>query len=133
MARMRRRALLGWLLAAVVSAIALGAPAKVVPRCTAYFTPAFTDTAYQKDATDRVLKAWKAPAGAPVGKKTVLIALIAQDGKLAGLRDNMTTGFKPWDDAAVAAVKAAAPFPPLPKSWSFPTMEVHFHFEAAAK
>jgi protein TonB len=109
------------------------AAAKVVPRFTAYFTPAFTDAAYQKVAADKVLKAWHAPAGAPVGKKTVLIALIAQDGKLAGLRDNMTTGFKPWDDAAVAAVKAAAPFPPLPKSWTFPTMEVHFHFEAAGK
>ena len=63
----------------------------------------------------------------------VLIALIAKDGTLAGLRDHLTTGFKPWDDAAIAAVKAAVPFPPLPKSWGHPTMEVHFHFEAAAK
>jgi protein TonB len=124
---------------ALVMAILLlagAAPAqagKIVPRFTAYFTPAFTDAAYQKVAADKVLKAWKAPAGAPVGKKTVLIALIGSDGKLAGLRDHMTTGFKPWDDAAIAAVKAAAPFPPLPKSWGFPTMEVHFHFEAAAK
>ena len=110
-----------------------GAAGRVVPRFTAYFTSAFTDAAYQKVAADKVLKAWKAPAGAPVGKKTVLIALIGADGKLAGLRDHVTTGFKPWDDAAVAAVKAAAPFPPLPKSWTFPTLEVHFHFEAAAK
>lgn len=122
------------LLAAAVLAgsAALAAP-KVVPRFTAYFTSAFTDAAYQKTAADKVLKAWKAPAGAPVGKKTVLIALIGTDGKLAGLRDNLTTGFKPWDDAAIAAVKAAAPFPPLPKSWKYPTLEVHFHFEAAAK
>ncbi|HEX4823789.1 MAG TPA: TonB C-terminal domain-containing protein [Candidatus Polarisedimenticolaceae bacterium] len=112
------------------SAFAAG---KIVPRFTAYFTPAFTDVAYQKVAAEKVRKAWHAPAGAPVGKKTVLIAEIATDGKLSGLRENMLTGFKPWDDAAVAAVKAAAPFPPLPKSWTFPTMEVHFHFEAAAK
>lgn len=111
----------------------LVAAGKVVPRFTAYYTPAFTDTAYQKVAADRVLKAWKAPAGAPVGKKTVLITLIATDGKLAGVRENMTTGFKPWDDAAIAAVMAAAPFSPLPKSWAYPTLEVHFHFEAAAK
>jgi len=108
-------------------------PAKVVPRFTAYFASAFTDAAYQKVAADKVLKAWKPPAGAPVGKKTVLIALIAQDGKLAGLRDNMTTGFKPWDDAATAAVMKAAPFAPLPKSWTLGPLEVHFHFEAAAK
>ena len=104
-----------------------------VPRFTAYFTPAFTDAAYQKEAAARVLKAWKAPPGAPVGKKTVLIAQIARDGSLAGLRDNMTTGFKPWDDAAVAAVRKAAPFAPLPRSWPHPTMEVHFHFEAAKR
>lgn len=109
------------------------AAGKVVPRFNAYFTPAFTDAAYQKEAAAKILKAWKPAAGAPVGKKTVLIALIGKDGRLAGLRDHMTTGFKPWDDAAVAAVKNAAPFPPLPGSWTFPMMEVHFHFEAAAK
>ncbi len=102
-------------------------------RFNAYFTPAFTDAAYQKEAAAKVLKAWKLPAAAPKGKKTVLIALIAKDGKLAGLRDHLMTGSKPWDDAAIAAVKNAAPFAPLPKSWEFPTMEVHFHFEATAK
>ena len=116
-----------------LSAAPAAPPAKVVPRFTAYFTSAFTDAAYQKVAADKVLKAWKPAAGAPVGKKTVLIALIAPDGKLAGLRDNMTTGFKPWDEAATKAVMSAAPFPPLPKSWTLGTLEVHFHFEAAAK
>jgi protein TonB len=116
-----------------LSAAPAAPSAKVVPRFTAYFTSAFTDAAYQKVAADKVLKAWKPAAGAPVGKKIVLIALIAQDGKLAGLRDNGTTGFKPWDDAATKAVMTAAPFPPLPKSWTYGTLEVHFHFEAAAK
>jgi periplasmic protein TonB len=117
-------------LAAGLHAMAAG---KVVPRFTAYFTPAFTDAAYQKAAADKILKKWKAPAGAPVGKRTVVMAQIAKDGSLASVQDNMVTGFKPWDDAARAAVKGAAPFPPLPKSWTYPTMEVHFHFEAAAK
>ena len=102
-------------------------------RFNAYFTPAFTDAAYQKAAAAKVLKAWKPPASAPVGKKTVLIAQIAKDGTLAGLRDHLLTGAKAWDDAAIAAVKNAVPFSPLPKSWGFPTMEVHFHFEAVAK
>src|SRR6516162_5816640 len=110
----------------LVASAALAAPAvKPVPR--------FTDTAYQKIAADKVLKAWKSAPGAPVGKKTVLIALIGKDGTLQGLRENMTTGFKPWDDAATKAVKDAQPFPPLPASWQYPTLEVHFHFEAAAK
>lgn len=98
-------------------------------RFNAYFTPAFTDSDYQKEAAAKVLKAWKPVAGAPVGKKTVLIASIAQDGTLAGLIDHLLTGFKPWDAAAIAAVKKAAPFAPLPRSWAFATMEVHFHFE----
>lgn len=102
-------------------------------RLTAYFTPAFTDVAYQKDASAKILKVWKSPPGAPVGKRTVLIARIAKDGTLAGLDNHLMTGFKPWDDAAIAAVKKAAPFAPLPKSWAYPTMEVHFHFEVAAK
>jgi len=130
MSRLLRAAVLASSLLAGSSPSAAG---KVVPRFTAYFTPAFTDAAYQKAAAGKVLATWKAPAGAPVGKKTVLLAQIARDGTLAGLRDHMSTGFKPWDDAAVAAVKAAAPFAPLPKSWPHPTMEVHFHFEAAAK
>jgi periplasmic protein TonB len=134
MAAMRRTALPLALAAILLAGPPVGAAGgKVVPRFTAYFTPAFTDAAYQKTAADRVMKGWKAPAGAPLGKKTVLIALIAKDGTLAGLRDHLTTGFKPWDDAAIAAVKAAVPFPPLPKSWGHPTMEVHFHFEAASK
>ena len=102
-------------------------------RFNAYFTPAFTDAAYQKAAAAKVLKSWKPPAAAPTGKKTVLIAQIAKDGTLSGLRDHVMTGSKPWDDAAIAAVKNAAPFSPLPKAWGFPTMEVHFHFEAVAK
>jgi protein TonB len=103
------------------------------PHFTAYFTPAFTDAAYQKEAAAKIQKAWKPVSGAPAGKKTVLIAEIARDGTLAGLRDQLMTGYKPWDDAAVAAVKKAMPFSPLPKSWTYPTMEVHFHFEVGAK
>ena len=59
--------------------------------------------------------------------------MIGRDGKLMGLRDHMMTGSKPWDDAAIAAVKAAAPFDALPAPYPEPTLEVHFHFEAAAK
>jgi protein TonB len=103
------------------------------PRFNAYFTPAFTDAAYQQAAAGKVLKAWKPPSGAPAGKLTVLIAKIAKDGTIAELKEHEKTGFAPWDDAALAAVKKAAPFPPLPKSWEYPTMEVHFHFEVGAK
>ena len=48
------------------------------PHFTAYFTPAFTDAAYQKEAVAKIQKAWKPVSGAPAGKKTVLIAEIAE-------------------------------------------------------
>jgi protein TonB len=99
-------------------------------RFNAYFTTGFTDAAYQQEAAAQVLKAWKPPKAAPVGKKTVLRAEISRDGKLAGLIDHQMTGDKAWDAAAIAAVRSAVPFKPLPKSWPHPTMEVDFHFEA---
>lgn len=117
----------------LLAATAATAAPKVVPRFTAYFSPAFTDAAYQKAAAAKVQKGWKPVAGPAVGKKTVLIAMIGRDGKLMGLRDHMMTGSKPWDDAAIAAVKSAVPFDALPASYPQPTLEVHFHFEAAAK
>ena len=127
---LRRAALTALFLIATTGVLA--AP-KVVPRFNAYFSPAFTDAAYQKAAAAKVMKGWKPAAGPAVGKKTVLIAMIGRDGKLMGLRDHMMTGSKPWDDAAIAAVKAAVPFDKLPASYPQPTLEVHFHFEAAAK
>ena len=118
------------MIAALIAASSLLLPAG---RFTAYFTPAFADEAYQKKAVAKILEVWKSPAGAPAGKRTVLIAQIAKNGTLADLQNHLMTGFKPWDDAAIAAVKKAAPFAPLPKSWTFPTMEVHFHFEVVWK
>jgi len=37
------------------------------------------------------------------------------------------TGKKGWDAAALRAVKAAAPFDPLPAGFSHPSVQVHFH------
>ena len=44
-------------------------------RFNAYFTPAFTDAAYQKEAAAKILKAWKPVAGAPAGTTQRGIAL----------------------------------------------------------
>lgn len=96
---------------------------------TVYFTQGFDDQAWQTEAYEKVAKAWK-PAGAPVkGAKCVLIAIVAKDGEISGLRSNLSSGAKAWDDSAVEAMKAASPFPALPKSWRHATLEVHWHFE----
>jgi protein TonB len=98
-----------------------------------YFQSNFTDAAHQKKTFDRVAKAWKAPAAAQVpevGKKTVVQAVIGKDGKLFSAVVSMSSGRKGWDDAVLAAVKRAAPFDPLPSSFHYPTVEVHFHVAA---
>ncbi len=72
------------------------------------------------------------PASFPaVGKKTVVQAVITREGKLASAMISMASGSKPWDEAALAAVKDAAPFDPLPAGYSYPSVEIHFHFALA--
>jgi hypothetical protein len=120
-----RAVMTGVLMAAVVSA-ALAASA----RLNGYFAPDFKDAAYQRKAVDKVIKSWKPPAPFPaVGKKTVVISRIARDGALVETRFNLKAGSEGWDDAAMAAVKSAAPFAALPKSYGQPVLEVHWHFE----
>jgi protein TonB len=62
-----------------------------------------------------------------VGKKAVVQAVIAKDGALATTEVSMSSGKKGWDAAALKAVKAAAPFDPLPAGFSYPSVQVHFH------
>ncbi len=99
------------------------------PSLNAYFQKTLTDTAYQKKVFEKVAKSWKAPPSFPaVGKKTVVQAVITKEGKLASATVSMESGAKSWDDAALGAVKAAAPFDPLPAAFAYRSVEVHFHF-----
>lgn len=116
--------------AAAVLAIAAAAPLLAAgrPSLNAYFQSTLKDTAYQKKTFDRVAARWKAPAKVPaVGKKTVVQARIAKDGKLISTEVSMSSGVTAWDAAAQAAVKNAAPFDPFPAGYNDPTLEVHFH------
>lgn len=108
---------------------AAAAPAPRRPKVTAYFAKGFDDAAWQKDAHDRFVKAWK-PASLPAaGKKTVVITVIARDGTITGATEHAFSGSAAWDKAAFAAVRAANPLPPLPRTWPHATLEVHWHFE----
>lgn len=108
------------------------APAAGQPRLNAYFASHFTDLAYQKAALDKVAKAWKPPAPLPApGRKTVVIAGLGRDGKIIDTRLHMKSGDDAFDAAALAALRGAAPFAPLPKSFTEAGVEVHWHFEVA--
>ena len=129
-----------WILIGVV-ALALApaaaenraAPAKGTPRLNVYFTKGFDDAAWQRGAFDKVAKAWKASAPPAVGRKAVVIATITRDGKLLDAKVSTASGSEAWDLAALEAVRKAAPYPPLPKSWADSSVEAHFHFEFPAK
>jgi protein TonB len=115
---------------AIAAAVPLLAAGK--PSLNVYFQKTLTDTAYQKKVFEKVAKAWQMPASLPaVGKKTVVQAVITKDGKLASAVITMQSGAKAWDGAALAAVKSAAPFEPLPKEYAWRSVEVHFHFALA--
>lgn len=116
--------------AVTVLAWAGGAGTSPKPVLNVYFPTNLQDAAYQQAAFNKVAKAWKPAAPLPeAGKKTVVVATIDRAGKLTGTYFNLVSGSKPWDEAALAAVKAASPFPPLPQGVKESTVEVHWHFE----
>lgn len=113
------------LLLCALSAFAAGRPELKI-----YFQSNLTDAAYQKKTFDRVVKGWKAPAAPqipPVGKKTVVQAVIARDGSLVSAIVSLKSGKKGWDEASLRAVKFSSPFDPLPSSFRPQSVEVHFH------
>jgi protein TonB len=129
---MRRALAAAAVLAIFATAAAVPLYAAGKPSLNVYFQKTLIDTACQKKVFDKVAKLWKIPASLPaVGKKTVVQAVITKDGKLASAMVTMASGSKAWDDAALAAVKSAAPFDPLPKDYAYPSVEVHFHVALA--
>src|SRR5512132_1138046 len=120
-----RRALPILLVVAAGSAFAAGRASLNV-----YFQSNLKNTAYQNRTFEKAVKAWRAPEASQVpdvGRKTVVQAVIAKDGKLISAAVSMSSGKKGWDAAALATVKSAAPFDPLPESYGASTIEVHFH------
>jgi protein TonB len=107
--------------------------AACTPRLQVFFAAHFKDAAYQQKAYQKVAGSWKRPASSPkAGGKAVVIVSIARDGKATPPVLHLKSGSDAWDTAALEAVKKASPFEPLPKGYSGPSVEVHFHFECAA-
>jgi len=123
---MRRSALA----AALIGILAASTAALAArPSLTSYFPVNFKDAAYQKSALDRVLKSWKvSPVMPKAGSKTVVQSTIARDGTLMAAMVSTKSGVREFDEAALAAVRKAAPFAPLPKGFTEPMIEVHWHF-----
>lgn len=94
----------------------------------AYFQSTLTDRGYQKKVLDRVLARFRQPKQLPKpGNKAVVQAVLDREGRLVSTTVSYSSGEPAWDAAAESAVKQAAPFPKLPDSYTFPTVEAHFH------
>ena len=123
-----RRLALVTLLAMALAPVALAAAGS--PRLEAFFQSELKSADYPQKVYSRVAGKWRPPGakGTPaLGKKTVVQAVIGRDGKLVSAGVSMESGAKAWDAAALAAVKNAAPFPPLPDSYKLSTLDAHFH------
>lgn len=111
---------------------ASAAPATCSPRLQVFFAAAFKDQAYQQKAYQKAAASWKRPAASPkAGGKAVVIVTIGRDGRTTPPVLHMKSGSDAWDAAALEALRKAAPFEPLPKSYAGSSVEVHFHFECA--
>ena len=100
------------------------------PKLTVYFAADFKDPVYQQKTYTKVATAWRRPAQTPKpGGKAVVSTVIQQDGSATQILLHYKSGSDAWDAAALEAVRKAAPFDPLPKTYPRPGVEVHFHFE----
>jgi protein TonB len=101
------------------------------PQLKVFFAAEFKDTIYQQKTYKKVASSWRRPADTPKpGSRAVVIAVIQKDGSISEPVLHYKSGSGTWDAAALDAVRKAAPFDPLPKAYSRPSVEVHFHFES---
>lgn len=124
----RLRLVLAAALALAVSPAALAAGGS--PQLQTFFQSSLDSPTYQQKTFNRVAKTWRQPGAKQVpalGRKTIVQAVVAKDGTLVSTKVLMESGSKAWDAAALATVKKAGPFDPLPAGATSP-MEAHFHF-----
>lgn len=116
--------------AAVLTVAPVALAAGGHPQLQTFFQSNLSSASYQKKVYERVARKWQQPGAKQtpkVGSKTIVQAMIGKDGKLVTVAVASESGSKAWDAAALSAVKKAAPFDPLPASYTSPTLEVHFH------
>lgn len=124
----RIRLALAVVAALTVAPVALAAGGH--PQLQVFFQSDMSNASYQQKVYQRVAQKWRQPGAKQspaAGKKTIVQAVVGRDGKLVNVTVTSKSGSKAWDDAALAAVKKAAPFEPLPAGYTSPTLEVHFH------
>jgi TonB family protein len=83
---------------------------------------------YIAELQRRIKRNWNPPSDSR-SKRIVAIFTIGKDGRLLSVRLRAPSGVKLADDAALAAVRASAPFRPLPATFRNDEVDVEFTFD----
>ena len=81
----------------------------------------------------KVHEQWVQPRTSPQGQRAVITFEIARSGEVTGARIEKTSGDPAYDLAALRAVTAANPLPPLPAEFKGSVIRVHFGFEYTSR
>ncbi len=86
---------------------------------------------YYSTVWAKVKEEWTLPENLPKRKidlETVIVVVIGRDGRIQKSWVEKRSGNTLYDQRAMRAIKKAEPFPPIPKEFSTPTLEVGFRF-----
>jgi len=92
----------------------------------------FPYTYYLNIITDRVSSNWFSSLvdpGVSGNFQTIINFRIEKSGQVSDIKIEQSSGVTPLDLSAVRAVKASAPFPPLPKEYEDAYLGIHLIFE----
>lgn len=83
---------------------------------------------YMRELQRRIKMNWDPPKGNE-SKRVVLLFKIAKDGRLLSCSVFKSSGLQNADNAAINAVKLAAPFRPLPPEYKGANIDIQFTFD----
>jgi TonB family protein len=83
---------------------------------------------YMRELTRKIKMNWDPPKGNE-SKRVVLLFKVAKDGRLLSCSVYKSSGLQNADNAAINAVKLAAPFRPLPPEYKQANIDIQFTFD----
>jgi TonB family protein len=87
--------------------------------------PNFTYGYYLDRIVGLISDRWTRPVVGPEVKQALLFFRIQKDGTITELKLVETSGAEVFDEAALRAVQATSPLPPLPKSYAKDSLGIH--------
>jgi len=82
---------------------------------------------YMAELQRRIKRNWQPPKD-PNSRQVVVEFTISRSGELGSVRLSKSSGLSINDQAAIAAIRAAAPYPPLPK-FADESVDIQFTFD----